>query len=89
MAAETTTTATGPPRAPAPEWPSNPFFEAALKGLPKAGPGGPTSAELEAELWADVPGYTMPSNRIVVPLQALDLKPYCRPRPELKPAGRH
>ncbi|GJD92710.1 MULTISPECIES: hypothetical protein [Methylobacterium] len=57
MAAETTTTEISPPGAPAPERPSNPFAEAALKGLPKAEPGGPTSAELEAELWADVPGY--------------------------------
>lgn len=57
MAAETTTTTTSPPRAPAPERPSNPFAEAALKGLPKAETGGPTPAELEAELWADVPGH--------------------------------
>ncbi len=51
MAAETTTTEASPPRAPAPERPSNPFSEAALRGLPKVEPGGPTSAELEAELW--------------------------------------
>ncbi|GJD80893.1 hypothetical protein GCM10007886_26060 [Methylobacterium gregans] len=57
MAAETTTTETSPPRAPAPERPSNPFVKAAQKGLPKADPGGPTPAELEAGLWADVPGY--------------------------------
>ena len=57
MAAETTTTEISPPRAPAPERSSNPFVEAALKGLPKAELGGPTAAELEAELWADVPGY--------------------------------